>query len=1176
MRRSSVWLFLCLLSFSGSAAAQTPVAGKALSVRGPVEWEHPAWSDVVPNQVLDVGTHVRTGDAGRAVILLVDETQLKINADTDLRLTSVKAPTTLFQRVAQTAGRSQESVMAVSKGQVWLRATTNKPTDVKITTPAVTAAIRGTEFDLRVGPDGESIITVLDGSVDMSNAQGAVLVMSGEQGRALPGQAPTKTLLVNPLDAVQWTITYVGAVSPRDYPVRFATVAAARAAAAQPGLAGVALAEARHDAGDRDGALQAVANINTPDASAIRGWILLEQHQSAEALVELDRVLPPTPRSALGRALALSQLGRYEAASQALQGSTDPGAIVQRAQMNLLGGDPLAAQATLEALPPSSDAYGAAQALLLTVHLVQNRKDEARQAAERAVASHPDQPSAYLALSLVEQSFFDLPAAIGAAERARALAPGFAQADVQLATLLFGTGETGRAYDLMQQVVARAPGEATAESTLGFILLSRARETDARAALDESIRLDSTQGEPHLGLGILEMRQGHLEDAVSQFLEAAILDPRRSLYQSYLASALYDLRRFNEAFGALTTAERLDPRDPTPHLYAGLFLKDLNRPVEAIHEIDESIRLNNGRAVYRSRFLLDGDTAAGNVHLANAYDSLGLAAWANEAAINSATADPTNSASHLLLGDTFLRLDDRAQAGASELLVARMLQPVNLNAFNSFNSYTTLYSKPQVNWYAEGTGASFTTEDVFLKSYGGNARAAYVGSVSYDASNGFQLSNGDSRAVFGSVASKLSLNRDTDFLLGVGRERVRGGLLDDTALVSDVNHSIDREDLTTSFFEAGVHRRLRPGSELLVHFNVASEHSLETTSYGSVTDVSKEWSAQVSHILAIGRVQIRYGAEYFRGHQAGSHQLHLDAPGHDSPAYIDHPFDPEPPVSFAQAYTHVTWPIFSKLTVTGGLNYDDSPHDNEFYDTHHRLQKRSPQGGLLFRPTQSTTVRAIYIEGVQTHEKERLAPTHVFGFPVQANNLRYTATSETGLSVDQRLGTRTFTRVTWYRRPEHIPYAYEKDNHSEFVGTYEGVDRGLSAAFERILSRRLTVTALYEFRHEDHLLVFDDERQGSVLVSYVAPTGLQIFLRENYLRQRGTFTEFDETYSGPFSTNVPTTDLSARWDLPRKRGFVGFSVTDVTENRYQFLRNPLSEEHRVPVREALLTFGVYF
>ena len=183
-------------------------------------------------------------------------------------------------------------------------------------------------------------------------------------------------------------------------------------------------------------------------------------------------------------------------------------------------------------------------------------------------------------------------------------------------------------------------------------------------------------------------------------------------------------------------------------------------------------------------------------------------------------------------------------------------------------------------------------------------------------------------------------------------------------------------------------------------------------------------------------------------------------------------------MEFLQLYNHVTWPVSPKLTLTGAINFDGSPHDNEFYDTHKKLRTWSQQGGIKFRPTHSTTLRAIYLEGVQTHEKERLAPTHILGFPVLANNLRYTATSEIGLGIDQRMGPRTFARVTWFRRPEHIPYAYEQDDHSEFVGVYEGIDKGVTAAFERILSKRLTVAALYEFRHEDHMLVYHDERQG--------------------------------------------------------------------------------------------------
>src|SRR4029077_13329038 len=101
------------------------------------------------------------------------------------------------------------------------------------------------------------------------------------------------------------------------------------------------------------------------------------------------------------------------------------------------------------------------------------------------------------------------------------------------------------------------------------------------------------------------MREGRHEDAVAEFLTAAALEPRRSLYQTYLGKALYELRRFDQSFASLASAEQLDPRDPTPHLYAGVFQNDLLRPGVAVRELEQSIALNDGRAVYRSRFLLD-------------------------------------------------------------------------------------------------------------------------------------------------------------------------------------------------------------------------------------------------------------------------------------------------------------------------------------------------------------------------------------------------------------------------------------------------------------------------------------------------------------------------------------------------------------------------------------------
>ena len=52
-------------------------------------------------------------------------------------------------------------------------------------------------------------------------------------------------------------------------------------------------------------------------------------------------------------------------------------------------------------------------------------------------------------------------------------------------------------------------------------------------------------------------------------------------------------------------AKELDPNDPTPWFYDAIRLQTENRPVEALRNIERSIELNDNRAVYRSRLLLD-------------------------------------------------------------------------------------------------------------------------------------------------------------------------------------------------------------------------------------------------------------------------------------------------------------------------------------------------------------------------------------------------------------------------------------------------------------------------------------------------------------------------------------------------------------------------------------------
>ena len=96
-------------------------------------------------------------------------------------------------------------------------------------------------------------------------------------------------------------------------------------------------------------------------------------------------------------------------------------------------------------------------------------------------------------------------------------------------------------------------------------------------------------------------QKGHLR-ALGHHLKPVVWVGQHGLRDSVLAE-------IDQALDALDAARELDPRDPTPLLYQGIILRDLNRPTEAVRSFHRAIVLNDNRAVYRSRFLLDGDLA---------------------------------------------------------------------------------------------------------------------------------------------------------------------------------------------------------------------------------------------------------------------------------------------------------------------------------------------------------------------------------------------------------------------------------------------------------------------------------------------------------------------------------------------------------------------------------------
>ena len=134
-------------------------------------------------------------------------------------------------------------------------------------------------------------------------------------------------------------------------------------------------------------------------------------------------------------------------------------------------------------------------------------------------------------------------------------------------------------------------------------------------------------------------------------LTATLLDPRVASYQTELGKALYQMRAFDRSLEVYDYAKTLDPKDPTPYFYKGIALTDLNRPGEAVQEINKSIELNDNVAMFRSRSLLDQDLAVRNYSLAKSYQQLGLNEWAYSKAVTAVNYHPYEGSAHLFLRD---------------------------------------------------------------------------------------------------------------------------------------------------------------------------------------------------------------------------------------------------------------------------------------------------------------------------------------------------------------------------------------------------------------------------------------------------------------------------------------------------------------------------------------------
>ncbi len=810
--------------------------------------------------------------------------------------------------------------------------------------------------------------------------------------------------------------------------------------------------------------------------------------------------------------------------------------------------------------------HSSALALQAIIAVVTHDKETALQLAEKAVSINPESPAAHLALSYAHQARFDLMAARADLEAAVSVAPYGALSWARLSELRLSLGDMDGALAAARQAVAINPNVARTRSVLGFAYLAQFKVKQAAEEFRQAILLDQAAPLPRLGIGLCDIQQGELAKGRRQLEVAAGLDPGTSLYRSYLGKAYFEEKnnRFSEK--QLAMAKALDPKDPTPWLYDAVRKQSLNRPVEALYDLQKSIELNDNRAVYRSRLLLDEDLAARSASLGRVYNELGFQQLALAEGWRSVTADPGNHSAHRFLADTYAGLPRHEISRVSEMLQAQLLQPININpvqpqlaesGFNvfkgsgpaglSFNEFTPMFNRNRLGLIASAIcGNNETFGDEVVQS-GVLGKFSYsIGQYHYE-TDGIRENN-DHEIDLHNLFIQARPWHHTSFMAEYrSSEREYG----------DLSFSFDPEDFhphryseDIESFRVGFHHCRNPRAHTIgtVVFKKSDSGLAFVPGPGGIFYDDEEVMSEIQQQYRIGSLNMIGGAGYL---DAKNKNVSAYPSGYSSQSDIDLR------ALNLYAYTHLDFP--TPVTWTFGCSVDKLDSSDVRDET-----QVNPKFGIIWRVFPQTAIRGAVFRILNRPIilQQTIEPTQVAGFSQYFNDVEGVDITRFGVGVDHRFSTALFSGIEYSARELAVPYTNmfleqktadwrEKTARAYLFWTpLNQISTSVEYVWER-LERDLEMTG------EEMIKTLETHRV-KLSVNYFCHSGLSVKIGTSYVNQDGGFAVFDFTSPSFYSVqngrdDFFVVDVMLRYRLPKRYGILSIAAHNLFDESFHYL-----------------------
>jgi Tfp pilus assembly protein PilF len=339
-----------------------------------------------------------------------------------------------------------------------------------------------------------------------------------------------------------------------------------------------------------------------PEIAQAEAAIQKNDFASAEPLLKkaLDRD-PRNYQAWFDLGFVLNKLGRAEDSIHAYRQSVAAKPDVFESNLNLglmLARDnsPEAEQFLLAAtkLKPTDHAEeGQARAWLSLGHLLESHKpEEALDAYKKAAELTPKDPEPHLSTGMLRERQKDFPGAEAEYKQSLALDPRSSEAVIGLTNVYMKSGRLAEAEPLLRQLTAQRPDAAALHLQLGRVLAAQAKNDDAIAEIETSLKLSPSDSDAQRELADLYVSTGKNDRAETAFRTLVADHPNEAELHRGLGQALLRQKKFPQAQQEFWAALQLK-RD-WPDLYVDLaFAASENKNYElTIKALDERAKFH--------------------------------------------------------------------------------------------------------------------------------------------------------------------------------------------------------------------------------------------------------------------------------------------------------------------------------------------------------------------------------------------------------------------------------------------------------------------------------------------------------------------------------------------------------------------------------------------------------